>query len=153
MMWEACNNLVEPAWWIENGGNETLASYGEFTPGVPLRSLIPLAHLEWIAELPAFFADSKRVFVHAGLDARLPLNQQSERTLLWKRYPKGSSTGYGSRHIVHGHQADAGGPIVSIGKTNLDTMAWKTGRLVVGVFPDEASGGAAELLEVLGNPL
>ncbi|OKO86846.1 metallophosphoesterase family protein [Bradyrhizobium sp. AS23.2] len=153
MMWEACNNLVETEWWIENGGNETLASYGEFIPGVSLRSVIPQHHLEWIAELPTFFADSKRVFVHAGLDPRLPLNQQSERTLLWKRYPKDTSSGHGSRHVVHGHQAEERGPIVSGGKTNLDTMAWKTGRLVIGVFFDEKPGGAIEFLEILGSPL
>lgn len=153
MMWEACNNLIEATWWIENGGSETLASYGEFIPGVSLRSIVPRHHLDWLAELPTFFADSKRVFVHAGLDSRLPLNQQSERTLLWKRYPKGSNSGHGNRHIVHGHQADERGPIISRGKTNLDTMAWKTGRLVIGVFSGEASGGAIEFLEVLGNPI
>jgi len=153
MMWEACNNLIEPERWIENGGKETLASYGKFTAGLSLNGVIPQHHLRWIAELPTFFADHKRIFVHAGLDPRFPLNQQSERTLLWKRYPKGSGTGYGNRHVVHGHQADELGPIVSKGKTNLDTMAWRTGRLVIGVFSDVASGGAIEFLEVRGSPL
>ncbi|WP_063993600.1 metallophosphoesterase family protein [Bradyrhizobium sp.] len=153
MMWEACNNLVEATWWIENGGTETLASYGEFIPGMPLRTVVPPHHLAWIAELPTLFADSKRVFVHAGLDPRLPLSQQSERTLLWKRYPKRGASGHGSRHVVHGHDADERAPLVSSGKTNLDAMAWKTGRLVVGVFADELPGGAVEFLEVLESQL
>ncbi len=153
MMWEACNNLVEAEWWIKNGGSMTLASYGEIVPGVLLRDVIPQHHLEWIAKLPAYFADPKRVFVHAGLDPRLPLNQQSERALLWRRYPKDSKSGHGSRHVVHGHHAEAGGPIVSPGRTNLDTMAWKTGRLVVGVFLDEKPGGAVEFLGISGDPL
>ena len=29
MMWETCNNLAELSWWIENGGDQTLASYGQ----------------------------------------------------------------------------------------------------------------------------
>src|SRR6476620_12494667 len=28
MMWETCNNLAELSWWIKNGGDQTLASYG-----------------------------------------------------------------------------------------------------------------------------
>lgn len=153
MMWEACNNLLEADWWMKNGGNETLASYGRFTGGMSLRSVVLPHHLEWISKLPNFFADPQRIFVHAGLDPRLPLNQQSERTLLWKRYPKGVGSGHGKRHVVHGHQANERGPIVLKGRTNLDTMAWKTGRLVIGVFSDQAPGGAVEFLEVLGNPL
>jgi serine/threonine protein phosphatase 1 len=29
MMWKTCNNLAELSWWIENGGDHTLASYGD----------------------------------------------------------------------------------------------------------------------------
>ncbi len=29
MMWEVCNNLAELNWWIENGGDQTLKSYGQ----------------------------------------------------------------------------------------------------------------------------
>src|SRR4051794_27127595 len=28
MMWEVCNNLAELGWWVKNGGDRTLASYG-----------------------------------------------------------------------------------------------------------------------------
>ena len=148
MMWEACNNLVESAWWIENGGNETLASYGSYSLGVPLQQIIPDHHLRWIDQLPLIHADSHRIYVHAGVDPRIPLNQQNDRTLLWKRYPKGADSGHGRRHVVHGHQADESAPLVFNGRTNLDGMAWKTGRLVVGIFSDDRPGGAAEFLDV-----
>jgi serine/threonine protein phosphatase 1 len=42
--------------------------------------------------------------------------------------------------------------VVTQGKTNLDGMAWITGRLVIGVFVDDQSGGAVEFLEVFGAP-
>jgi len=151
MMWEACNNLVETDWWLENGGEATLASYGGLHTGESLRTLIPERHLQWVGELPTVYADQHRIFVHAGVDPRLPLHQQNERTLLWKRYSKGSSQGHGMRHVVHGHHANEQGPVVCKGRTNLDVMAWRTGRLVVGVFSDDKAGGAVEFLEVRGN--
>jgi serine/threonine protein phosphatase 1 len=67
-------------------------------------------------------------------------------------YPEGYGKGHGLRHVVHGHHANARGPIVTRGKTNLDSLAWKTGRLVVGVFDDEQPGGASDYLEILGQP-
>lgn len=148
MMWEACNNLVETAWWLEHGGIETLASYGGGL-GLPLRQVIPDHHLRWIDELPLVYADRHRIFVHAGVDPRLPLDRQSDRTLLWKRYSRDSDSGHGRRHVVHGHQADENAPLLFKGRTNLDGMAWKTGRLVVGVFSDDQPGGASDFLEVL----
>lgn len=149
MMWEACNNLVEAEWWIENGGNETLASYGGGPRfGGTLHEIIPHHHLRWIDQLPMVYADLHRVFVHAGVDPRLPLHQQSDRTLLWKRYPRGGESGHGRRHVVHGHHADEKAPLLFKGRTNLDGMAWKTGRLVVGVFSDDRPGGAIEFLEI-----
>jgi len=39
------------------------------------------------------------------------------------------------------------------GKTNLDGLAWKTGRLVIGVFEDDRPGGASEFLEIVGLPI
>src|SRR5262245_22109732 len=39
------------------------------------------------------------------------------------------------------------------GRTNLDTQAWCTGRLVIGVFDDEVAGGPVSLLEVRGEPV
>jgi serine/threonine protein phosphatase 1 len=153
MMWEVCNNFAELGWWIKNGGDLTLASYGgrssheEFDPRI-----VPQAHLDWIADLPFMHVDQHRVFVHAAVDPTIPLRQQNEQTLLWKRYPEGFDLGHGLRHAVHGHHANPEAPIVTSGKTNLDGMAWKTGRLVIGVFEDDRPGGASEFLEIIGRP-
>jgi serine/threonine protein phosphatase 1 len=148
MMWEVCNNLADMNWWIENGGDRTLASYGS---DLDPRS-VPPAHLDWIAHLSLMYVDEHRVFVHAAVDPTIPLDQQSEQTLLWKRYPEGYKLGHGRRHVVHGHHASQKAPIVTKGKTNLDGLAWKTGRLVIGVFEDERPGGAVEFLEIMGPP-
>jgi serine/threonine protein phosphatase 1 len=152
MMWETCNNFAEVGWWIENGGDRTLVSYGQSSQENPDPRIVPQAHLQWIASLPLMHIDQHRVFVHAAVDPKISLDRQSEQTLLWKRYPEGFGLGHGHRHVVHGHHANPKAPIVTKGKTNLDGLAWKTGRLVVGVFEDERPGGALEFLEILGQP-
>jgi serine/threonine protein phosphatase 1 len=152
MMWETCNNLAELSWWIENGGDQTLASYGDqSSQGNCGPRVVPPAHLNWIADLALMHVDRHRVFVHAAVDPKITLDQQSEQTLLWKRYPEGFNLGHGRRHVVHGHHANPKAPIVTEGKTNLDGLAWKTGRLVIGVFEDDRPGGASEFLEVVGS--
>jgi serine/threonine protein phosphatase 1 len=154
MMWQACNRQVELNWWIDNGGDTTLASYRELGNRTDISTMVvPRSHLQWIADLALMHVDRHRVYVHAAVDSGIPLKQQSERTLLWKLYPGGYSKGHGRRHVVHGHHATPQAPIVTRGKTNLDSMAWKTGRLVVGVFEDDQPGAASDYLEILGQPV
>jgi serine/threonine protein phosphatase 1 len=148
MMWQCCRNLSETDWWLKNGGDRTLASYGQYASVSFDRNAVPAAHLDWIAKLPSVYADQHRIFVHAGVDPTLALNQQTDQILLWKRYPEGFRTGFGKHHVVHGHDAKVDGPVLTKGRTNLDTLAWKTGRLVVGVFDDGIPGGPIEILEV-----
>jgi len=70
------------------------------------------------------------------------------QTLLWMRYQAGFQEGHGDRHVVHGHTPEKDGPLVFSGRTNLDTLAWATGRLVVGVYDDEVPGAAVDYIEV-----
>lgn len=148
MMWEVCNNLAELDWWILNGGDQTLRSYGS-SEGNEVRT-VPRRHLDWIACLALMHVDQHRIFVHAAVDPKIPLDCQREQTLLWRRYPEGYKLGHGDRHVVHGHHADPKAPVITRGKTNLDGLAWKTGRLIIGVFDDEQPGGAVGYLEVVG---
>ena len=72
--------------------------------------------------------------------------------LLWKRYPRDDAAGHGARHVVHGHDPDPEGPLRLAGRTALDTLAWRSGRLVVGVFDDARPGGPVDLVEVRRRP-
>jgi serine/threonine protein phosphatase 1 len=152
MMWETCNNLAELGWWIKNGGDQTLISYCKTLNEFPDPRVVPRSHLDWIADLILMHVDKHRVFVHAAVDPTVSLGQQSLETLLWKRYPDGYELGHGGRHVVHGHHAQPEAPIVTSGKTNLDGLAWKTGRLIIGVFEDDQPGGASDFLEVIRSP-
>lgn len=146
MMADALRDPAKMASWIEKGGDAALASYG----GDP--AAVPPAHLAWLDGLLPMYADRHRVYVHAGLDPALPLDQQSEATLLWKRYPKGFSGGHGERHVVHGHDNFPEGPLLLQGRTNLDALAWRTGRLVIGVFDNDRPGGPIDFIVVKGSP-
>jgi serine/threonine protein phosphatase 1 len=152
MMWRSCTELPDAGWWIANGGDRTLLSYGQDLAEQPKLRVIPGPHLDWIAQLPLLHVDKYRVYVHAAVDPARALNQQDHRVLLWKRYREGFDVGHGDRHVVHGHQAMARGPIVMKHRTNLDTMAWKTGRLIIGVFEDQKAGSAIEFIEIRGEP-
>jgi len=146
MMVQGLRDPAKFAFWMDKGGESALKSYG----GDP--SAVPEAHIAWLDQLRLMHVDAYRVYVHAGVDPELPLAQQNEATLLWKRYPKGYSGGFGARHVVHGHDNDPDGPLLLEGRTNLDTLAWRTGRLTVGVFDDDRPGGPVDLIVVRGPP-
>jgi len=146
MMVQGLRDPARLAFWLERGGDAAVASYG----GEP--SAVPAAHIAWLDQRPLMHVDAHRVYVHAGLDPELPLEQQGEAILLWKRYAKDDGAGYAGRHVVHGHDNDPAGPLLLEGRTNLDTLAWRTGRLTVGVFDDDSPGGPVDLIVVRGPP-
>ena len=128
------------------GGDTALASYG----GDP--AAVPQTHIAWHDGLRLMHVDNYRVYVHAGVDHEVPLGEQCEATLLWKRYPRGFSGGFGELHVVHGHDNFPEGPLLYEGRTNLDTLAWRTGRLVIGVFDDDRPGGPIDFIVVKRSP-
>lgn len=150
MMLSVCDARAELEWWLKNGGGETLRSYGEPAESPNLRNL-PASHLDWMASLPTLHVDRYRVFVHAAVDPEVPLDNQNEEALLWRRYPRRSDYGHGSRYVVHGHDADPDGPFIGNRRANLDTLAWRTDRLAIGVFDDDRPGGPSEVLKIVGT--
>lgn len=141
MMSLALHNPDRLNWWIDNGGDATIASYRDDRAAVA-------AHLAWIETLPTMHVDVHRIYVHAGVEAAVPLDRQAERTLIWKRYPDHVDQGHGDRHLVHGHDPSPDGPLRLTNRTDLDTYAWQTGRLAVGVFDDSIAGGPIDIIEV-----
>lgn len=146
MMVEALRNPARMQWWLEHGGGATLSSYGGEA------SQVPSDDIAWLDGLALMHVDRQRIYVHAGLDPDVPLNRQRARTLLWKRYPQGYPTGFGGRHVVHGHDSLVDGPKMYEGRTNLDTRAWRTGRLMIGVFDDDVPGGPIDFIRTQGAP-
>jgi serine/threonine protein phosphatase 1 len=146
MMVDALRDPAKMAAWIAKGGDAALTSYG----GDP--TAVPQTHIDWLDGLRLMHIDAHRLYVHAGVDPEIPLDRQSEETLLWKRYPTGYAGGYGNLHVVHGHDNDPEGPLLHEGRTNLDTLAWRTGRLTIGIFDDDRPGGPVDLIVIKGAP-
>ncbi len=146
MMLEALRDRSRMASWIAKGGDTALASYG----GDP--EAVPQTHIAWLDGLRLMHVDNHRVYVHAGVDPGIALDRQSEATMMWKRYPKGFPDGFGDLHVVHGHDNFPEGPLLYAGRTNLDTLAWRTGRLVIGVFDDDRPGGPVDFIVVKRSP-
>lgn len=141
-------------WWVGNGGGATIESYGAkavlggyYQKIYPLH-VVPEEHIKWMANLPLYFETEKQVFVHAGIpDNDAPLDKQDKEKLIWMLYGKDDHGGWQGKHVVHGHHQFADGPHTWSGRTDLDTFAWKTGRIVVGVFND-TQGPAVDFIEV-----
>jgi serine/threonine protein phosphatase 1 len=146
MMVEALRDPSRMPAWIAKGGDAALASYG----GDP--AAVPEVHIAWLDRLRLMHVDAHRIYVHAGVDPEIALDQQSEATLLWKRYPKGFPGGFGDLHVVHGHDNFPEGPLLYQNRTNLDTLAWRTGRLTIGVFDDDRPGGPVDFIVIRGSP-
>ena len=153
---------LDTDWWSGNGGLKTLQSYGQI-PTITdtlFTSLVPEEHVRWMHSLPLYYETEKQVFVHAGIPNDAPLTEQQFDTrsdgairFQWMLYSPSDHGGWHGKHIVHGHHQHSDGPHVwspgnnGGGRTNLDTYAWKTGRIVIGVF-DDTQGPALEFIEV-----
>lgn len=154
IMWQTCRRKVpDCAWWLNNGGGATLISYGQNKGDEADLTVVLEEHLNWIERLPLMHVDKYRIFVHAGVNPNCPLDEQNPEDALWKIYDAGDEGGHGQQHIVHGHHHHANGPILKENRTNLDTFAWYTGRLVIAVFDNQTPGGPLEILEVQGQPI
>lgn len=144
MMVDALRGAAPMPWWLGNGGDATLASY---------RGAVAPEHLEWMDALPLLHRDPHRIYVHAGLKPGVALENQDEETCLWirERFLRAGAEELPA-HVVHGHtpfwagKPDPRQPELLPHRTNLDTGAYMTGVLTVGVFDPDAPGGPVRLL-------
>ena len=122
------------SWWIDNGGDATLASFGAASTRE-----IAAEVLDWLGSLPTSHEDERRYYVHAGLMPGWRFEDQTEKHKIWIREPfLGMDYDFG-KHVVHGHTPLASArPEVRPFRTNLDTAAVFGGALTAGIFTAEA---------------
>ncbi len=91
---------IQVEMFLDNGGEQTLRSYGLDRDG--LRRL-PQAHLDFLGGLPLLHQSQDYIFVHAGLRPGVPLASQVERDLLWIRHEFIDARPDFGRPVVFGH--------------------------------------------------
>ncbi len=158
MMLEACAERGAALdRWLNSGGDATLASYGMTGLTDQDFEAIPEAHIAWLRDLPILAFDAHRAYVHAGLAPDLPMDDQDEAACLWirEKFLRAKVDRFPDRkHIVHGHtpswagKPDPSKPELLPHRTNLDTGAYATGLLTIGVFDTAQPGGPVETIAI-----
>ncbi len=129
--------------WAYNGGDATFASFGIPTLSVPeeLSAAIRAKLPEEVGALLRSMTLSHRVgdllFVHAGIDPRRPLEDQSEHAQLWIRDAFLHAEDWPFELlVVHGHTVEApqGEPEIYPHRIGIDTGAFATGVLTAVEF-------------------
>ena len=130
---------VDVNFWLRNGGDSAMASYGLSDP----RDL-PASHMDWVAGLPPTFVPEgpDLIFVHAGVNPKT----YPDDDIVNRRWMRGSrffdtsnwtSPALTGMRVVHGHTPtrDAQPDVSPDGRRiNLDTGAAFGGALTAGVF-------------------
>ena len=131
---------------LKHGGRETVLSYGlskkqfnamnldELFKLMP--KLIPQSERDYIASFEEMIVAGDYLFVHAGIDPKLPLEEQKRKDLLWIRDRFLKYEGPLDKVVVHGHTIfervmDCGNRI------GIDTGAFRSGVLTALVLEGE----------------
>ena len=97
-------------------------------------------HLEVLRNADRMIVDRKFAFVHAGIDPELPLDQQSERDLMWIRDKFLDFDGPLPHIFVHGHTPSPDFvPVVKPNRIGIDTWAFRSDLLTcLRISPDQS---------------
>ncbi|MBT7959369.1 MAG: serine/threonine protein phosphatase [Akkermansiaceae bacterium] len=124
MMENALDSEQEHYFWLVNGGDATLDS---FRPkGL---SSIDDAYWDFMADCPLYHETENHIIAHAGLDPELPLNEQPEEALLWKRIFD-TRPHVSGKTLICGHTSQRNGdPLVLEHAVCIDTYPTGSGWL------------------------
>lgn len=166
----ACGGVDE--WmvvWLENGGIETLVSYGIelsnaerlLRPGSmsdargaavaltdQLRKHVPASHLGFLSGLATYFDTGAIGFAHASADGSVSLADQVPDILIGLTTDNAPSPRRPPRYrlLVHGHRI-VSEPVISDGRIWIDTGAYATGRIAL----LKLNGGSACFAKIDAN--
>lgn len=158
MMLDFLGNPAAHAYWLDEGGSETLASYGMALEYPPLRTSdalrlrleadFPADHRAFLDTLPVCLSLPGWLFVHAGIRPGIPLSMQTDADLIWIRAPFLTSQLTGGLRVVHGHTPSRE-IVATPHRICVDTHCFHTGKLsAVRVTPD----GRTAFFSVDGPP-
>ncbi|MBW3635328.1 MAG: serine/threonine protein phosphatase, partial [Armatimonadetes bacterium] len=112
--------------WLQKGvgGMATLESYGAHSFGD-----IPPSHWNFLESTQLFYETDHFLFAHAGLEGDLPLEDQSEQTLMWLRVTE-TAPHFSGKTFICGHTSQKNGVPLDLGHAIcIDTFAHGGGWL------------------------
>jgi len=147
---------------LRHGGRETVLSYGidraRFLQATMeeaqqlMRDCVPVEDIAFLETFEDMVTVGDYLFVHAGIDPSVPLDEQKRRDLRWIREPFLSHPDSHGPVVLHGHTiSDA--PEDCGNRIGIDTGAFMSGRLTALVLEGtgrryfeafEAGGGTIE---------
>lgn len=109
--------------WLEHGGVEAIASYGE-------EHDIPARHIEFLRSGRDYWENDTTIFVHANLEPGVPLADQTIDWLRWIKLKGDEPPHPSGRRVICGHTPQKNDrPLVFPGWVCLDTCAYGGGFL------------------------
>jgi len=103
--------------WMKYGGDKTLESYPDG---------IPREHWSFMYRLEKFVETDDSIFVHAGLDENLAMEEQDNEVLIWKRL-NSPLHHYSNKKIYCGHSKQRSGLPALFGSARcIDCSGWLT---------------------------
>ena len=133
MLARALANKAAIETWLQCGGVDALRSYGWVRGGRarPLRDWFPPSHQCFLAECKSYFETDTHIFVHAGLLADRPLDQQPSEVLRWRVTDPGTAKAHCSGKVaVVGHTPQFTGQVLDLGfLLGIDTNCARGGWL------------------------
>ena len=123
---------------LRHGGRQTILSYGVDPKAFSRATLeeaqemmgaaVPQADIAFLESFEDMITVGDYLFVHAGIDPRIPLEEQKRHDLRWIREPFLSHADSHGPVVVHGHTiSDA--PEDCGNRIGIDTGAFMSGRL------------------------
>lgn len=106
--------------WLQVGGQQALKSYGTVLED------IPESHLRWLANLRDFYETDTEIFVHAVLEPKMTLANQTSDFLRWKKLGGSERPHVSGKRVICGHTPQADGyPLAFPGWVCIDTWAYR----------------------------
>ncbi|RPF71959.1 metallophosphoesterase family protein [Aurantiacibacter spongiae] len=138
MFLESFTSLDMLRHFLRHGGRDTVLSYGvdkrEFTSASVsaiqqmMKDCVPVADRDFISGFSDMVRIGDYLFVHAGIEPGVPLEDQRRANLRWIREPFLSHTSSHGVVVVHGHTI-SDEPEDNGNRIGIDTGAYDTGRL------------------------
>ncbi len=116
--------------WLLYGGLQTLESFGVDLAN-PDFELFDAEIVDFLkSECSRYWEDEKHIFVHAGVDPLIPLDQQSDKLLFWDKLDPNFSGHQSGKKVVCGHTRQTSGIPLNLGQLLcLDTNVYGGGWL------------------------